>query len=83
MVRGHKSRAIVWLRDILDAGVVTLSGVELADFQSARRIYERFADKEWSFTDCTSYAVMQRMGILTAFAFDEHFRRFGICGVVP
>jgi predicted nucleic acid-binding protein len=83
MVRGHKSRAIGWLRDVLDAGAVALARLEPADFESARRICERFADKDWSFTDCTSYVVMQRLGIVTEFAFDEHFRQFGICTVVP
>jgi hypothetical protein len=36
-----------------------------------------------SFTDCVSYLVIQRRGIRTAFAFDEHSRQFGIVTVVP
>jgi hypothetical protein len=30
-----------------------------------------------------SYLVIQRRGIRTAFAFDEHVRQFGIVTVVP
>ena len=34
-------------------------------------------DKLWSFTDCTSYAVMKKSGITEAFAFDHHFEQMG------
>lgn len=43
----------------------------------------RFTDKEWSFTDCTSRAIMERLGLTTAFAFNGHFRQFGTVRVVP
>jgi predicted nucleic acid-binding protein len=45
-------------------------------------VFQRFHDKEWSFTDCTSRVVMQRLGIQRAFAFDDHFRQFGTVTVV-
>jgi len=34
-------------------------------------------DKQWSFTDCTSYVVMRQLGIEEAFAFDRHFEQMG------
>ena len=34
-------------------------------------------DKLWSFTDCTSYAVMKRLNISEVFAFDHHFEQMG------
>jgi hypothetical protein len=46
-------------------------------------VYRRFADKQWSFTDCVSKVVMDRRGIRTAFAFDGHFRQFGTVTTVP
>lgn len=35
------------------------------------------ADQEWSFTDCSSFILMQEYQIQIAFAFDEHFRQAG------
>ncbi|MGP0073471.1 MAG: type II toxin-antitoxin system VapC family toxin [Bryobacteraceae bacterium] len=43
------------------------------DKERAWAIFRSHSDKGWSFTDCTSYALMQRMGITRAFAFDRHF----------
>lgn len=41
-------------------------------------IFERFnRDKAWSFTDCVSYAVMNRRGLHEVFSFDHHFEQMG------
>jgi predicted nucleic acid-binding protein len=53
------------------------------DEQKAWEIFERHQDKEFSFTDCTSFALMERLQIDTAFAFDRHFRQYGKFVVVP
>lgn len=46
-------------------------------------VFDRFADKDWSFTDWTSKVVMESLGIGQAFGFDRHFRQFGTVAVVP
>lgn len=51
----------------------TLVYLDAADIAEAWRIFQRFTDKGWSFTDCASYAVMRRLGISRAFSFDRHF----------
>ncbi|MBI4264234.1 MAG: PIN domain-containing protein [Acidobacteria bacterium] len=47
------------------------------DEARARAIIARFTDKTFSYTDATSFAVMERLGLKTAFAFDPHFRQYG------
>ena len=47
--------------------------VEPADLEAAWRIAQAFPDQDFSLTDCTSFALMERLGIVDAFAFDAHF----------
>jgi predicted nucleic acid-binding protein len=47
------------------------------DEARARAIIARYADKTYSYTDATSFAVMERRGLKLAFAFDPHFRQHG------
>lgn len=43
----------------------------------AWQIFTRYADKEWSFTDCTSFASMRERNVYEAFTNDHHFEQFG------
>lgn len=61
------------------AGMVHVTG---EDEDAAWEIFRKFRDKDFSYTDCTSFAVMERLKLRTAFAFDGHFAATG-CEVVP
>lgn len=80
--RGHVDRARDWV-DQVRQGRCDVVRVTDADLLIATEVFFRFADKGWSFTDCTSRVVMERLGIRQAFAFDDHFRQFGTVAVVP
>jgi uncharacterized protein len=45
--------------------------------EAAWRLFKRYSDKDMGFIDCTSFAVMQSLGIQAAFTFDTHFRQAG------
>lgn len=47
------------------------------DEVEAIRWMRKYSDKEISFTDCISFALMRRLGIHSAFTFDRHFRDAG------
>ena len=47
------------------------------DFEAAWRIFRRYDDKAFSFTDCTSFALMERLKILAAFTFDRNYVEYG------
>lgn len=55
------------------------------DASRARAILARYTDKTFTYTDATSFAVMERLGLKTAFAFDAHFRQYGfhLVGLAP
>jgi predicted nucleic acid-binding protein len=65
--------------DAFLSGVVRILGVGSADVVRARQIAADWSDQDFSLVDCTSFALMERHRIRTAFAFDGHFRayRFG------
>jgi predicted nucleic acid-binding protein len=46
-------------------------------YDEAWDLYSRHQDKEWGFTDCTSFVVMNRNGIKQAFTTDHHFEQAG------
>lgn len=73
--RRGRDRALVVLRGILD-GHLRLERVTEADEERAMAIIEQFADKAFSYTDATSFAIIERLGIQTAFSFDRHFAQF-------
>ena len=60
-------------------GTAEIEPVAAADLEIAWRIGEDFPDQEFSIVDRTSFAVMQRLGVFRAAAFDDDFAvfRFG------
>ena len=81
--RGEADKALVLGEELLNEDFATLHFVEPFDIREAWLVFKKFADKEWSFTDCVSRVVMEKLGIATAFSFDHHFRQFGTVTVVP
>ncbi len=53
------------------------------DVLATWEIFQKFSDKDWSFTDCSSKYVCEKFGITHAFSFDKHFHQFGTVIVVP
>jgi predicted nucleic acid-binding protein len=53
------------------------------DETRARAVIVRYTDKAFSYTDATSFAVMERRSLRTAFAFDPHFRQYGFAVLEP
>ncbi|MBM4298289.1 MAG: type II toxin-antitoxin system VapC family toxin [Deltaproteobacteria bacterium] len=44
--------------------------------QFAKAIFIRHDDKEFSFVDCTSFALIDQHRLDNAFTFDGHFRQY-------
>jgi uncharacterized protein len=67
---------------LLAPGTVDLIRVLPADEQAAWALFRERADQRYSFTDCTSFVLMRRLGIGTVLALDDDFRTEGFV-VVP
>jgi len=56
---------------------VALINIGEDDFEASWQWFDRYHDKEFSFTDCASFAVMKRLKLKTALTFDKHFTQAG------
>ena len=73
LVRGGKTLSIEAGRKILEDERIDLLQIDTEIFDKAWLVYQSFKDKQWSFTDCTSYVLMKNLSIHTGASFDEHF----------
>ena len=80
LVSSHLGRAAaITFWDTLRELRIPILTVEPIDLEAAWHIVQTFLDQTFSFVDCTTFALMERLGIHEAFAFDAHFLvyRFG------
>ena len=63
--------------------IANLIRVTPRDEIKAWEIFMKYQDKAFSFTDCTSFTLMERVEVTEVFAFDEHFKQYGSFIVLP
>lgn len=64
-------------RNIYASEWLTILRSEKNDELRAIDFFEKYSDHRLSFTDCISFALMQRKKIKRVFTFDHHFQIFG------
>ncbi len=67
--------AIEFMRQFDQAGIRVLRVSDAVE-RAAKAIFARYDDKEFSFVDCTSFALIDHHRLDQAFAFDGHFRQY-------
>lgn len=80
--RGHRL-AVRLATSILREEAAILQDVTGQDLQHALNVFRDYTEHLFSFVDCTSFAVMERLGITHAFAFDRHFDEYPGISRVP
>lgn len=77
-------RVAVLFRDKLaKSGLTEIVTVTPSLEETAFAIFRRYADKRFSFTDCTSFSAMKALKLKKAFAFDRHFDQMEGISRVP
>jgi uncharacterized protein len=71
------------LLDGIYRGATIVERVTQADEERAWAIITRYDDKDFSITDATSFAVMERLRIQAAFTFDRNFAQYGLTVLSP
>ncbi|MBL8526807.1 MAG: PIN domain-containing protein [Burkholderiales bacterium] len=64
-----------WWEQIEGTSRLRWEWVGVARFEAAHGLFFRYRDKGYSFTDCTSFAVMHELKLKQALATDDHFRQ--------
>ena len=65
-------------KKLIGEEIAQIVRVTKEDEKNAWKIFLKYYDKGFSFTDCTSFVIMERLAIKEAFSFDQHFNQFGI-----
>jgi predicted nucleic acid-binding protein len=78
---GHWN-ALRALKQIVESNT-SIIRITAADERRAMAIVEQYDDKDFTYTDATSFAVMERLGIRYAFTFDRNFNQYGFTVLNP
>jgi uncharacterized protein len=80
-VRLGLAAAEAWWRQVDGSSRLRWERISVERFDKARQLFFRYRDKRFSFTDCTSFVVMQELKIARALSTDAHFRQMGFQAV--
>jgi uncharacterized protein len=71
-----RGRAAQFLTDMEESNTVVIRA-RAADEERAKQLLFQYTDKDFSFADAISFAVMERLTIRLAFTFDRDFVQYG------
>ena len=77
LARAGHSAAVVGGEWLLHSPIVKVVHIEPDQWDEAWAMFRRYDHKRYSFTDCTSFVVMQQYHLVDAFTFDYHFEQMG------
>ncbi len=66
-----------WWRQVDASSRLRWEFISVARAEKARALFFRYRDKAFSFTDCTSFAVMRELRLHEALTTDHHFAQAG------
>jgi predicted nucleic acid-binding protein len=68
--------AVLFWESLKKSGFIEIVTVTPSIEDAAYTIFKRYADKDFSFTDCTSFSMIKSLKLKSGFAFDKHFEQF-------
>jgi len=69
--------AKAWWTQIEGSSRLRWEWIATARSEKARTLFFRYRDKDYSFTDCTSFVVMHELRLKQVLTGDHHFRQMG------
>lgn len=83
LTRLGRHRAVAWGERVRESRLIERVRVGQDDEERAWDIIRSFADKAFSYTDATSFAVAEKLAIERALTLDRHFVEYGRLEVLP
>ena len=74
----NHSLAMLFLDFIYEQDNIEVVEIDTVLKKKALQVFKDYDDKEFSFTDCSSFALMASLNIKNAVSFDKHFSQIGI-----
>ena len=81
-IRLGLSAAEAWWQQVDRSPRLRWERIDSDRFEKARHLFFQYRDKDFSFTDCTSFVTMREVRLTLALTTDRHFRQMGF-QVVP
>jgi hypothetical protein len=69
--------ADAWWEQVEGSSHVRWEWIGVTRVEKARRVFFRHRDKQYSFTDCTNFVVMQKLKVKQALTSDRHYHQVG------
>ena len=69
--------AEAWWNQIVGSARLRIETIDDSRAEKSRSLFFRYRDKDFSFTDCTSFVVMTEIRTRKALTLDHHFRQIG------
>jgi predicted nucleic acid-binding protein len=76
----HQAAAVRFhqlVRQMVDGGLIEVVRISEEHEANAWAIFEKYSDQKFSYTDCTSFAVMRELNLAHVFTGDHHFSVLG------
>ena len=78
LVRGSHRQSVLAGEALFTSKIIKIAHVCPDYFQAAWELYQKYKDKNFSFTDVSSFVIMKGLNIKKAFSFDREFVQAGI-----
>ena len=69
--------AEAWWQQVEGSSRLRWESITVSRAEKARGLFFRYHDQDFSFTDCTSFAVMRELRVREALTTDRHFAQMG------
>ena len=73
----HRQRALAAVRELRNAAEVQIVSASTGVMDDGMLLFSKYADKQWSLTDCISFHIMRQADVTDALTSDRDFEQAG------